>query len=426
MQRVVSILLLVLIAPSLVGEEVSDNPLVGRLEGSTVLHQEISRFGAYTIAVSAEVAETVEGEVWMTLYDAPEDTSTYSVYSTYLSFLENAGYDILLSRQPGETSSAFLSEVYERAPFADNGNYAFSAPITNGNDSVAAYISARRGSGPESVYVSIAIAAGWRAYPQYKLDVVTLASNTATIQSLGGAREEGSSSGAGEPDEDTREAGDDLAQVDARGGSFFSSDWSLAVRAGMAGYLFLDPSIAGGLVVTDDGGVVSVQSDGFKNAYGPFGHVAWYPNPNFGVAAGFSLITSDEDVTADSVTYRSTARLVVLQLAALSRIIGSHFPTTVAFGFTGGLALVNLSRSEEGGAEDRYFGVEDLLPAFGFTGELTIPLFSVVELFGGIEYLFVPFSTLEMVNDGGTPYSRIYNEGNLGGLMLRVGLVAEF
>ncbi|MFW5688952.1 MAG: hypothetical protein ACOC1U_05195, partial [Spirochaetota bacterium] len=122
------LVLLLLLASLSFAEEASDHPLIGRFDGAEIQKQEISRFGEYTIAVSDEETRTVQGEVWMTLYNAPDDSSTFSVFATYLSFLEQEGFEILLSYRPGETPGGYLKTVYGRAPFAHNGNYSHSAP----------------------------------------------------------------------------------------------------------------------------------------------------------------------------------------------------------------------------------------------------------------------------------------------------------
>ena len=43
----------------------------------------------------------------------------------------------------------------------------------------------------------------------------------------------------------------------------------------------------------------------------------------------------------------------------------------------------------------------------------------------GVEYFFIPFDELVMADPDGE-FSRTYHEGNLGGLTLQLGVVAEF
>ena len=161
MKRALLLLSSIFLAATLFAAEFSDHPLVGRYPNASIQHQEISNFGQYTILVGDEETETVQGEVWMTLYRAPDDSSTYSVYSTYLDFLEAEGFTILVSCAPGKCGGTTFSEAYFRAPFANDGNMHYSAPIHAGNNGVGCYISAVRERGGSTIYVSIAIAAGW-------------------------------------------------------------------------------------------------------------------------------------------------------------------------------------------------------------------------------------------------------------------------
>jgi hypothetical protein len=422
-------------------DEAGDNAIVGRFNRSEIVHQEVSRFGEYEIATGDEETQKIQGEVWMTLYDAPDDSSTFSVYATYLSFLQEQGFEILQSYKPRECPGGLLADVYNRAPFADNGNYGHPAPFTNGNEAHSAYIAARRG---DSLYVSIAIAAGWESYPQYKLDVVEVKSNTGGIASIGTPAEPETedaseravneapggevtaTNGAAEPAREAEPARDaDAAAGGARGRTgFFTGNGSFEVRGGMAGYLFLDPAIAGGLVVTDTGGVPVVQSEGFKNLYGPWGRATWFPNESLGIGFEGAYIRSMEDFSADGTTYISEAELQLFQAAAVARMVGSEYPATITMAFTGGAAIITLEQSVDGSGADYYRSVEDTLGVFGTSIDLSIPIVRFGHLTAGMAYLFIPFSELTMRDEDET-YARTYYEGNLGGLELRLGIVLE-
>ncbi|MFW5836300.1 MAG: hypothetical protein ACOCVK_02710 [bacterium] len=419
----------------IVVEDGADHPLVGRYEGAAIQHQEVSRFGEYTIAVSEEKTQTIEGEVWMTLYNAPERTSTYSIYATYLSFLERDGFDILLSHKPGETPGGYVKSAYERAPFADHGNYNHSAPITNGNDEVAAYIAARKETPDGEVYVSIAINAGWDALPQYKLDVAVSGSDAGKIVSSG-------TSTADEPDEDVPSTSQTEPAGEARGrdqeGSGASApatgadaspallgSGSFRLRGGALGFVFLDPAFAGALsLTTEDGTNVDVASDGLKNVHGFFVEPAWFLNPNVGLALNLTRLLSAVEFTDEGDLYKSSAELAVFRLSAISRMVGDDYPSTVGVGFGGGVAYVDLRQEGEIEGEEYYRRAEDLLPVISVSSEAAIPVFDFAHLTAGAEYLFIPFDELTMAHPDG-PFSRTYHEGNLGGLTLQLGLVVE-
>jgi len=419
----------------IVVEEGSDHPLVGRYEGAAVQHQEVSRFGEYTIAVSDEETESVQGEVWMTLYNAPSRTSTYSIYATYLSFLEQNGFEILISLKPGETPGGYLKSVYQRAAFADHGNYNHSAAITNGNDQVAAYLAARKEVAGGDVYVSIAINAGWRDLPQYKLDVAGSGSDAGRIVSSGSPAVEedgddrGPSTPQAEPAAEPRTgeavyAGE--STVDTSAGSIGSGTGQFRLRGGLVGFMFLDPAFAGVLsVTTPDGIATGVAFDGLKNVHGFFVEPAWFFNSNVGLALNATRLVSDVEFNVEGDAYGSSAELVLLRLSALSRMVGNDYPATVGIGFGGGVAYVDLRQEGEISGAGYYRRAEELLPVIGVSAEAAIPVLEFAHLTAGVEYLFIPFETLEMADPDG-PYSRIYHEGNLGGLTLQLGVVAEF
>lgn len=407
----------------------TDHELIGRFNRSRIVHQEISSFGEYEMATSEDETQTIEGEVWMTLYNAPNDSSTFSVYATYLSFLQEEGFEILVSYKPRECPSGLLEEVYFRAPFADHGNYGHPAPFTNGNGAHSAYIAARRG---DSLYVSIAIAAGWASYPQYKLDVVEVRSNAGGIASVGTPSEPEVEK---EPEAEVAQTAAPEPAAAPAGGTagtgFFTESGGFEARGGMAGYLFLDPAIAGEFVEVrtatplpppDD----PVRSQGFKNVYGPWGRATWFPNESVGIGVDVAYLQADEDFTAQNdTTYRSRAELQLFQAAAVVRMVGAEYPATITAAFTGGAAIISLNQSAAGGTGLNYYDrVEDMLGVFGTSIDLSIPILRFAHVTGGMAYVFIPFTTLTLEGEDGT-YSRTYHEGNLGGLEIRLGVVIE-
>lgn len=417
-----SIVLLVLFAAPVLAEEAADHPLVGRLDGSAIQHQEISRFGEYTIAAGDDRTITVQGEIWMTLYEAPRDSSTFSVFSTYLSFLQAEGYEILIANRPGESSRAEVAEAYDRSPFADHGNYNHPAPFTQASGDAAAYISARRVDGSGAVYVSIAIAAGWYAYPQYKLDVVEVGTDAGRIVSTG-TRPAVTADDA-EPAERVYSS-ETVATERSRPGRFLSGNGSIRARSGMAAFMLLDPEFGGAFTVTDDGGSVSEDGYGFRNIFGPYAEVTWFANRNTGLAVDASRLASDTSFTSGDVTYQSKSELFFFRLSLVSRMIGADYPAMLEMGFGGGLAIVNLENRRTEGVTIRTLHATDLLPVIGGGVSMTIPIVNFVHLSGGLEYLLLPFGSLELAEADGT-YSRTHYEGNLGGVSVRIGVVVEF
>ncbi|MFW6231758.1 MAG: hypothetical protein ACOC37_01770 [Spirochaetota bacterium] len=426
----------------IVFEEDADHPLVGRYDGAEVQHQEVSRFGEYTIAVGDEETTEVQGEVWMTLYNAPERTSTFSIYATYLSFLEQEGFDILLSYKPGETPGGFIKDAYQRAAFADHGNYNHSAAITNGNNAVAAYIAAHKEIAGGDVYVSIAINAGWRKLPQYKLDVATTGSDAGRIVSGGtpsaGAEDDEDApavqteSTGEEPSGETTSAGTSSAEAstaDSSAGLFGSGTGSFRVRGGMTGFMFLDPSFAGYNEIVSAGGTQTFEAAmGFKNMRGPFAELVWFTNENVGVGVDASYLMSDAQAYTDGQRYSVDAEIFVIRSGAYVRMIGTTYPATITAGFGGGVARADLAQRYEDydqPANDWTSRAATECLVLATSLELSVPIVGGVGFSGGMEYLFIPSDELTFTSDDDPETSVTYSEPNLGGLSLRLGLSLE-
>ena len=425
MKRTLLFVCAILLTHAAIAAEFGDHPLVGRYPGATITHQEVSEFGQYTALVGAEETETIQGEVWMTLYAAPGDSSTFSVYSTYLDFLEAEGFTILVSCQPGHCAGNTLTAAYDRAPFANHGNYNHSAPITHGNKAASAYISAKRETGGSTIYVSIAIAAGWYDYPQYKLDVVEVASNTASIVSTGTRGEEPvAESSSAEPTGDATQA---TASTPTDTG-FFSNTGSFRARAGYAAFMFTDHVMHGGTVVHTDSVGTTVSVSGFRDLHGPYAEIAWFPNQNLGFVADVSAFaTAETSDHIDGITYASHAQMILVRAGTVVRVVGDAFPATLGLGFGGGLSMVEFyqSWSADAGGGEWFYG-EGFFPVIHCSAELTFPLISVGRLSAGLEYLYIPPCDLTFEQEnGGSDYSLEYRDADLGGLVLRVGLVVE-
>jgi hypothetical protein len=427
MRRIIVVILAVLLVHTVAAADSADHPLVGRYPDSSIQTQEVSNFGRYTILVGEEETEAVEGEVWMTLYQAPDDSSTFSVYSTYLAFLEAEGFTILTSYEPG-TGGTIVQEAYHRAPFADDGNMNYSAPITNGTWGEGCYISAKRERGGATIYVSIAIAAGWYAFPQYKLDVVEIAANTASIVSVGTREEEEpapDATAAGSPAEPLGTAGATPPTTDAEPGGLFSGTGSVRAMAGAGVFSFADPDFAGGLVEQEYLGVSTGTPGGFRNLSGPFAEVCWFLNRNLGILANVAYFTVENEDTIDDTTFSSDADLIFIQAGAMARVVGDAFPVTLGCGFSVGIVLIEFYQNWQTDTDGQWFTAQDFFPALTYSAELTIPIVSVGRLSSGFQYTFVPVSDLTFEQDGGSDYSINYYEPNLGGFTLRVGLVVE-
>jgi len=173
-----------------------DHPLIGRYQGSTVIHQEESRLDEYALGLGAvrdgNVAETLEvtGKVMMTLYRGPDNASSFEVVSAYRKLLKEKGFEILFSCEKAECGEKYLGAFYGLAPFANDPGWNNSAPITQGNGEFSYVLVARSGSGSPTTYVSLIVSQGWWTYPAYKLDVVEVQDQAGGITSVVGPGEE--------------------------------------------------------------------------------------------------------------------------------------------------------------------------------------------------------------------------------------------
>ncbi len=429
MKRLISLFLLLIIGQIVFAEEFADHPLVGRYPGSTIVHQEYSEYGEYTIAVAPEQTETLVGRVWMTMYDGPGDSSTFSLYSTYMDFLEQQGFTILANCPPGTCGDFSSDYTYGLAPFAYDENYGYSAALTHGSWDQVSFISAKRTDQGEPIYVSIAMTEGWRDYPQYKLDVVEIASNKATIISSGTRTEDKRTDATGETSGDTGSAaqtgGEPSRGADASAG-IIPGIGSLRAKSGYGAFFHFDPVMAGGYTFYNlSGTYVSASVSGFRNYHGPFGQVTWFINPNFGFAADFMYVKCDEEFTIEDITYKKEAEMSLIRGGLVARMIGDAYPPTIELGFGGGISIVTFYRAVIDNANNVFLKAEDFYPVVSFSAEMTVPIFSALHFSGGLEYLFIPVEEFTLEHDGGTDYFYLFEQPNLGGFILRIGLVYE-
>lgn len=430
MKRLIVFALALLIVATVGAREWTDHPMVGRYDDSSIRHQEVARFGEYTIATGPEATETVEGEVWMTLYDGPADSSTFGVYTTYRSFLESNGFEMLVSCRPGECPPGALEEVYQREPFADNGDYYFPAVFSQGSDDLAAYIAAKRSGDDVTLYVSIAIAAGWESYPQYRLDVVEVKPDAGSIASSGTTATEEREASGGADDGTASPAAPDTTEAPERearpagAAGFLSGNGSVRVNAGLATIMLIDPAIAGRIVVVDDGTTVTVQNEGFRNIWGPFAHAAWFPNENVGIGVSGMHLSSDLTFYRADVPYSSRYELEAVRGELVSRVAGDDYPAAVTVAFGIGVARARLAYSEGENAGVSDYAGEHTGVIAGAAVDLSVPIVGPVAISLGLDYTYVPFYGLELADRSNDGESITFIEGSLGGIAIRLGLSA--
>jgi hypothetical protein len=183
-------------APVLDAQEPYDHPVVGRYQGSAIIHQETSNFDQYRLGLSdardgnVSETQTVEGKVMMTLYRGPEDASSFEVITAYRNLLQSRQFEVLFSCEESACGEQFLGAFYGLAPFANNPGWKNSAPITKGNPDASHVLVAKSESGEKTMCVSIIVSQGWWSYPVYKLDIVEAQEFEGKISSVTGPGEE--------------------------------------------------------------------------------------------------------------------------------------------------------------------------------------------------------------------------------------------
>lgn len=147
-------------------QKYSDHPEFGRYGNSTISHQEQSNLNEYKLALGPVINDSmtkilkVEGKVMMTLYNGPEDASTYEIFQAYRELLLSKDFEILFSCSKGECGEKFLGAYYDLAPFAYDFGYNSSAPIAHGNKDVSHIIVGKKLGGETTTYVSLIVTQG--------------------------------------------------------------------------------------------------------------------------------------------------------------------------------------------------------------------------------------------------------------------------
>ncbi|MFA6316862.1 MAG: OmpA family protein [Elusimicrobiota bacterium] len=154
--------------------------LVGPVQETTVHHNETVDFGRYNFVTGPESkgaigkVASLEGKKSTILYAAPKKTP-FELFSTYKTFFQEKGYEVLFACEGKACGEKFRSAWYDLNPFDNNPGWDNSAPITNGSWESQAYIAARKKSSTGDTYVSVFTNSGWWNHPAYRVDVAQAA-----------------------------------------------------------------------------------------------------------------------------------------------------------------------------------------------------------------------------------------------------------
>lgn len=106
-------------------EGASDHPLISRFPDSIIKYYETETSTKYIIPTGEDVGESndegemidgkeIVADLTRITYEAPENTSTFEIYSNYESALEDAGFDIILSGDHQDLGGFWLINLYNR------------------------------------------------------------------------------------------------------------------------------------------------------------------------------------------------------------------------------------------------------------------------------------------------------------------------
>jgi OOP family OmpA-OmpF porin len=169
------IILTLCVATNLFAQE--DHPLIGRLEGSELWHQNLNKIHEYTVITGpikdGKIDSKIElvGNATLTQYRNAGDNSTFGIHHNYKEFLKNKGFDILFSCGKGKCGDGFSEKFWELNPVVGNDD-ALGPAITMGSGSTEYYLSAKKEEADKTIYVCIFASQGWWSFPVYRIDVV--------------------------------------------------------------------------------------------------------------------------------------------------------------------------------------------------------------------------------------------------------------
>ena len=177
-------------ANTIYSQDTYDHKEIGRYGKSSITHQELSNLNEYVLALGPvrndSVTKTmrIQGKLMMTLYRAPDDASSFEVFTAYRELLVSKQYDILFICAKNECGTKFLSAIYKLAPFASDYGWNNSAPITNGTQDFSYALTAKKEKDGNTTYVNLIVSQGWQNYPVYKLDIIEVQQRLGNISSI--------------------------------------------------------------------------------------------------------------------------------------------------------------------------------------------------------------------------------------------------
>lgn len=186
LHRITILALLLCCTATVYAQGPQDHPLVGRIDGSELWHQNFNKIHEYTVITgpmkAGQPSSKIElvGKVTLTQYKATKDNSTFGIHLNYKEFLENNGFEILYSCGKGQCGDGFATKFWELNPVIGNDN-GLGPSLTHANKDTEYYISAKRNSPDFTTYVCVYAISGWWDFPVYRVDVIETAPELSDI-----------------------------------------------------------------------------------------------------------------------------------------------------------------------------------------------------------------------------------------------------
>jgi hypothetical protein len=399
----------------------SDHPLIGRVEGSTLEHQEVSNLNQYKLGTGSVVNDTVnvvmdiEGKVTMSWYKA-ENLSSFEIVKTYREMLKSKGFELIFSCDKGNCGKNAAGSYYSLAPFISDYGYNNSAPITHGSDD-ATYITVAKGMIDGKVfYVNIIVTQGWWKFPVYKIDVIEMVKKDLSVVNV----------------QNEKQVNDDKKEK-VKKDSETAEYKKFSVKGGAGMHAFIDPVMSGTnyfLTTYQSGnGHVTGSMTGFRFIQGPYFAFRWYFRSSLGLTADVLVLNAEEEEWTELYKYKSNASMSMQRLGLAARFAGSDVPVVFSPGLGIGHCHADLYQSVvsiDNSAGSYYLKGNGSFPVLFMNFDITYPIYKGLQLSVQFEYNVVPAGNFYMQHDGGSDYQMMYKSIHFGGFDFRLMLSYSF
>jgi hypothetical protein len=197
----------------------------------------------------------------------------------------------------------------------------------------------------------------------------------------------------------------------------------LNVKIGYATFNYSDPSLSGENSFFNNGVTTTGTYNGYRNLSGMSFKLSYQLNTNVGLFADVTLTNKTSEHYVDHVLYKTNSDMNLIKLGFSGQVVGKDFPVKLNMGT--GVAL-SIFSFYSGIAPDAGGGTnlekEDNYPGLFFATEVTIPIYKFIHIFSRLDYIYIPVSSMDIEQAGGSDYYLSYYDLNLGGWQFSTGL----